>query len=173
MGDDQLLLNTEFETEIHDEMEETGEDILLLVEMRNRVVEKRYFEQRFLGSAGRLEYDLLESYLHFPALSFLNPFRLTWGSFTALAEILEAERGEEFWGQRTEGARPVRHQVAAALLALGHPAAYDDRRRDFNLSKGSLWTYTRRVIEVVVQHGRAVHLLAGGRSSSIADRRKA
>ena len=57
------------------------------------------------------------------------------GSFTAVVAILKAEPGEDLWGQQAEGARPVRHQVAAALLALGHPAAYDDRRRDFNLSK--------------------------------------
>lgn len=48
-----------------------------------------------------------------------------------------------------EGARPVRHQLATALLSLGHPMASDDRRMDFNLSKCSLRTYAWRVIDVL------------------------
>lgn len=71
MGDDQLgLLDMDLGSEIHDKIEETEEDILLLSEMRSRVAEKRYFEQRFLGSAGRVGYDLLESYWpsrHYPS----------------------------------------------------------------------------------------------------------
>lgn len=109
----------------------------------------RYFEDRYVGSAGRLDADLMEEYLRYPGTSFRNTFHMTRESFDILAELLAAERDEGLWGQEgsASGARSVRHQLATALLALGHPAAYEDRRRDFNVSKGSLWTYT--LVEVL------------------------
>lgn len=69
-----------------------------------------------MGSAGRVGYVFLESYLAFPGISFLESFRMSRPSFDALVAILDAERGDDFWGQQAEGAGPIRHQVRFACV---------------------------------------------------------
>lgn len=98
------------------------------------------FDERYLNSAGRVEMYVVEQHVEYLDNSFRDTFRMTKRSFEALLRLLATQRNEDFlesYNRKSSG-KPSVSPNGNYTTVTGHPTIYDDRRRNFNLSKGSV-----------------------------------